>query len=254
MKISLSKMRRANAIIADLLCDIVPLVKPGVSTVELDQWAEHYILEKGGKPAFKGLYGFPATLCISINEEVVHGIPREGRIIQNGDVVSIDVGAVVEGHYADAARTFGAGEVPEDLCRLMDVTRESFYMALKYARPGFHIGDIGHAVQRFVEEQGFNVIRDFVGHGIGRKPHTAPEIPNFGKPGEGDLIREGMYLAIEPMVVTGDWRIHILDDNWTVVTQDGGISAHYENTVFVSKEGPMILSAGRCEGDYGQKQ
>ena len=247
-------MRRANAIIADLLCDIVPLVKPGVSTVELDQWAEHYILEKGGKPAFKGLYGFPATLCISINEEVVHGIPREGRIIQNGDVVSIDVGAVVEGHYADAARTFGAGEVPEDLCRLMDVTRESFYMALKYARPGFHIGDIGHAVQRFVEEQGFNVIRDFVGHGIGRKPHTAPEIPNFGKPGEGDLIREGMYLAIEPMVVTGDWRIHILDDNWTVVTQDGGISAHYENTVFVSKEGPMILSAGRCEGDYGQKQ
>lgn len=254
MKVSLSKMRRANAIIADLLCDIAPMVKPGVSTAELDRWAEEYIRAKGGRPAFKGLYGFPSTLCVSINEEVVHGIPRDYRIIAEGDVVSVDVGAVVEGHYADAARTFAAGDVQEDLHRLITVTRDSFFVALEYARPGYHIGDMGHAVQRFVEDEGFNVIRDFVGHGIGRKPHTAPEIPNFGEPGTGDLIKEGMYLAIEPMVVTGSWEIHILDDHWTVVTRDGGISAHYENTVFVSKEGPMILSAGRCEGDYGQKQ
>ncbi|MBN2726026.1 type I methionyl aminopeptidase [Candidatus Mcinerneyibacteriota bacterium] len=254
MKVSLSKMRRANAIIADLLCDIAPMVKPGMSTAELDRWAEEYIRAKGGRPAFKGLYGFPSTLCVSINEEVVHGIPRDYRIIAEGDVVSVDVGAVVEGHYADAARTFAAGDVQEDLHRLITVTRDSFFVALEYARPGYHIGDMGHAVQRFVEDEGFNVIRDFVGHGIGRKPHTAPEIPNFGEPGTGDLIKEGMYLAIEPMVVTGSWEIHILDDHWTVVTRDGGISAHYENTVFVSKEGPMILSAGRCEGDYGQKQ
>ncbi|HPE20791.1 MAG TPA: type I methionyl aminopeptidase [Candidatus Mcinerneyibacteriales bacterium] len=254
MKVSLSKMKRANAIIADLLCDIAPMVKPGVSTAELDRWAEEYIRAKGGRPAFKGLYGFPATLCVSINEEIVHGIPRDNRIIAEGDVVSVDVGAVVEGHYADAARTFAAGDIQEDLHRLITVTRDSFFVALEYARPGYHIGDMGHAVQRFVEDAGFNVIRDFVGHGIGRKPHTAPEIPNFGEPGEGDLIKEGMYLAIEPMVVTGSWEIHILDDHWTVVTRDGGISAHYENTIFVSKEGPMILSAGRCEGDYGQKQ
>ncbi|HOO60530.1 MAG TPA: type I methionyl aminopeptidase, partial [Candidatus Mcinerneyibacteriales bacterium] len=179
MKVSLSKMKRANAIIADLLCDIAPMVKPGVSTAELDRWAEEYIRAKGGRPAFKGLYGFPATLCVSINEEIVHGIPRDNRIIAEGDVVSVDVGAVVEGHYADAARTFAAGDIQEDLHRLITVTRDSFFVALEYARPGYHIGDMGHAVQRFVEDAGFNVIRDFVGHGIGRKPHTAPEIPNF---------------------------------------------------------------------------
>jgi methionyl aminopeptidase len=253
MKISLAKMRRANEIIGSLLCDIKEKVKPGVSTLELDRWAEAYILERGGKPAFKGLYGFPATLCVSVNEEIVHGIPREKRLIKEGDIVSLDVGAVIEGHYADAARTFPVGNVDTELLRMIDVTRESFFKALEYARPGARIGDIGHAVQSFAEAEGFNVVRDFVGHGIGRKPHLFPEIPNFGTPGEGSVIKEGMYLAIEPMLVTGNWPIHILDDHWTVVTQDGGISAHYENTVYISKEGPMILSAGSCEEDYGKE-
>ncbi|HDS03054.1 MAG TPA: type I methionyl aminopeptidase [Firmicutes bacterium] len=253
MKISLAKMRRSNEIIGSLLCDIKEKVKPGVSTLELDRWAEDYILERGGKPAFKGLYGFPATLCVSVNEEIVHGIPREKRLIKEGDIVSLDVGAVIEGHYADAARTFPVGNVDTELLRLIDITRESFFKALEYARPGARIGDIGHAVQSFAEAEGFNVVRDFVGHGIGRKPHLPPEIPNFGTHGEGPVIKEGMYLAIEPMLVTGNWPIHILDDHWTVVTQDGGISAHYENTVYISKEGPMILSAGSCEEDYGKE-
>ena len=242
MKADFKKMKAVNAIIADLLFEMKDVVREGISTKELDDWAEDFIIKRGAKPGFKGLYGFPATLCVSINNEVVHGIPSKKRILKDGDIVSVDVGAILGGHNADAARTFAVGNVEEKYLKLMAVTKKSLELGIEQARPGNHVGDIGHAVQKYVEDNGFNVIRDFVGHGVGRKLHEPPEIPNYGTPGAGPLIRKGMFLAIEPMVVTGSWEVFVLADNWTVVTKDGGYAAHFENTIYVSGDGPIVLS------------
>jgi len=249
-KFSLKKMKTANAVIADLLAEAAGMVRPGVSTAELDGWAEEFILSRGAKPAFKGLYGFPATLCVSVNDEIIHGIPSDERILCDGDIVSIDVGAVVEGHYADAARTFPVGDVDAELRRLIDVTAVSFDKALEVCLPGNRIGDLGFAIQSYVEENGFTVIRDYVGHGIGREPHMAPEIPNFGRPGTGPVIRPGMCLAIEPMVVTGGWDVNVLEDFWTVKTADGGYASHHENTVYVGEGGAIVLTDHSYKGNY----
>ena len=249
-KFSLVKMKRSNTIIAELLAAAGSQVKPGVTTAELDRWAESFICERGGKPAFKGLYGFPSTLCVSVNDEVIHGIPSETRVLREGDIVSIDVGALVEGHYADAARTFPVGEVSAEDARLIKVTKQAFERALEVCVPGNRIGDIGYAVQSHVESCGYNVIRDYVGHGIGRELHMAPEIPNFGKKGTGPVIKEGMCLAIEPMVVTGNWDVEVLDDFWTVKTADGGNASHHENTVYVGEGGVIVLTDHSYEGNY----
>ncbi len=241
--VSFESMKKANGVVGKLLAAIGNEVRAGISTAHLDAWAEAFIRDHGAIPAFKGLYGFPATLCISVNTEIIHGIPSEKHIITDGDIVSIDVGAKVDGCYGDAARTYCVGTVKQEHQRLVDVTRESLQKAIEKAIVGNHIGDIGHAVQSHVEKHGYNVIRDFVGHGIGRELHAFPEVPNFGRSGMGPVIQEGMYLAIEPMVVTGSWRVKILEDEWTAVTMDGGYAAHFEDTVYISKNGPMILTA-----------
>ena len=218
------------------------LVKPGLSTLEIDQEVEALIRERGAKPAFKGYRGFPATVCVSINEEVVHGIPAAHRRLKEGDIVGLDFGAVVEGFYADAAITVPVGEIPGDVQRLLDVTRESLELAIAAARPGNRLGDISAAVQRHVEAAGFGVVRVFVGHGIGRELHEDPQIPNFGEPGKGPVLRPGMVLAIEPMVTMGHWEVRVLADRWTAVTEDGSLAAHFEHTVAITESGPAVLT------------
>ncbi len=252
--VSFESMKKANAIVGDLLAVIGDEIVVGKTTAELDVWAESFIRDHGAEPAFKGMYGFPATLCISINSEIIHGIPSAMRRIADGDIVSIDVGARVKGCYGDAARTYPVGNVSESHLKLLTVTKESLVRGIAHARVGNHTGDIGHAIQDFVEKHGYNVIRDFVGHGIGRDLHAFPEVPNFGRPKSGPVLQEGMYLAIEPMVVTGSWRIKILEDEWTAVTLDGGYAAHFEDTVYISKDGPIILTECAHKGDYGKKQ
>jgi methionyl aminopeptidase len=236
-------IERAGRILGALHRELPGRVKPGVSTLELDRFAEDFIRShEGAVPAFKGLYGFPATLCASVNEEVVHGIPSERRLAE-GDIVSLDAGVRLDGWYADAARTVPVGEPDEATRRLLDVTLESLGAAIEQARPGRHLGDIGHAVQKVAEAAGFGVVRDLVGHGIGRDPHEEPQVPNYGRPGKGLLLREGLVLAIEPMVNAGDFRIRTLDDRWTVVSADGSRSAHFEHTVAITADGPRVLTA-----------
>jgi methionyl aminopeptidase len=218
------------------------LVTPGVSTLEIDQEVEALIRQRGAKPAFKGYRGFPASVCVSINEEVVHGIPAAHRRLKEGDIVGLDFGAIVEGFYADAAVTVPVGEVPADVQRLLDVTRESLELAIAAARPGNRLGDISAAVQQHVEAAGFGVVRAFVGHGIGRELHEEPQIPNFGEPGKGPLLKAGMVLAIEPMVTMGHWEVRVLADHWTAVTEDGSLAAHFEHTVAVTATGPDVLT------------
>jgi methionyl aminopeptidase len=218
------------------------LVTPGVSTLEIDQEVETLIRQRGAKAAFKGYRGFPATVCVSINEEVVHGIPAAHRRLKEGDIVGLDFGAIVDGFYADAAVTVPVGEVPTDVQRLLDVTRESLELAIAAARPGNRLGDISAAVQQHVEAAGFGVVRAFVGHGIGRELHEEPQIPNFGEPGKGPLLKPGMVLAIEPMVTMGHWEVRVLADRWTAVTEDGSLAAHFEHTVAVTTAGPDVLT------------
>ncbi|TYB31346.1 MAG: type I methionyl aminopeptidase [Candidatus Mcinerneyibacterium aminivorans] len=245
-------MREVNRIISDLFVDIKNLIKEGVSTNELDLWAENYIKERDAEPAFKGYRGFPSTLCVSINDEIIHGIPSEDKKLKKGDLVSIDVGAFKKEHYADAARTFIVGSTSFENRRLVNVTRKALDIGIKEAVPGNRIGDIGYVIQKYVEENGFNVVREFVGHGIGRKMHLEPAIPNYGEKNKGPLIEKGMCLAIEPMVVAGSYEVQILDDHWTAVTVDGKNAAHFENTIFISKEGPEVLTEIN-EGDYARK-
>jgi methionyl aminopeptidase len=218
------------------------LVTPGVSTLEIDQEVEALIHRCGAKPAFKGYRGFPASVCVSINEEVVHGIPAAHRRLKEGDIVGLDFGAIVEGFYADAAVTVPVGEVPADVQRLLDVTRESLELAIAAVRPGNRLGDVSAAVQQHVEAAGFGVVRAFVGHGIGRELHEEPQIPNFGEPGKGPLLKPGMVLAIEPMVTMGHWEVRVLADRWTAVTEDGSLAAHFEHTVAVTAAGPDVLT------------
>jgi methionyl aminopeptidase len=234
-------MRKAGRTLAEALLLVESKVKPGITTAELDRIAEEFITKQGGKPSFKGLYGFPSALCISINEQVVHGFPSS-YMLQEGDIISIDCGVFLDGFHSDAARTFPVGEISEISKKLIDVTEKSFFKGIEKAVEGNRLTDISYEIQKYVEQNGFSVVRDYVGHGIGKAVHEDPEVPNFGRPGRGPRLSSGMVLAIEPMVNIGTWRVKTLDDDWTVVTADGMKSAHYENTVAILQNGPEILT------------
>ena len=217
-------------------------MEPGVTTAELDRLAEEYIRSQGGEPNFKNYEGYPATACISINNEVIHGIPSAKRKLRAGDIVSIDLGAKFDGYHGDNAATFACGDISEEAKRLMDATRESLYEGIKAARAGGRVGDIGHAVQSYVEARGYTVVRQFVGHGVGTHLHEAPEVPNFGTPGRGVRLMPGMTIAIEPMVNAGAAGVEVQPDGWTVLTKDGSLSAHFEHTVAITADGPKIMT------------
>jgi methionyl aminopeptidase len=239
----LQKMREAGRLVAEVLTELSALVAPGVTTADLDAVAERRIVAAGATPAFKGYHGYPATICASINEEVIHGIPSGRRMLNEGDVVSIDVGASLDGYYGDSAVTLAVGAASEDAAALLRATEEALYKAIERARPGNRISDIGHAVQQHVEAHGFSVVREFVGHGIGQRMHEEPQVPNYGDPGHGPRLAEGMVLAIEPMVNAGRPAVKVLGDGWTAVTRDGSLSAHFEHTVAVTSGEPWILTA-----------
>lgn len=236
-------IRKACIISAEALQVAGEAVKPGVSTWEIDKIAYDYIRKQGAEPNFLHLYGFPATACISINDEVIHGIPSKKRIIKEGDIVSIDLGAKVDGYNGDNAATFAAGEISEEAKRLCEVTEKSLYLGIEQAIVGNRIGDIASAVQTYCEANGFGVIREYTGHGVGAKLHEDPSVPNFGTPGRGVRLLPGMVIAIEPMITQGDRAIKQLPDGWTVKTKDGKLAAHYEHTIVITKDGPQILTA-----------
>lgn len=235
-------MRDAGRIVFEILEELEKAVAPGVSTWELDQLAESLIYKKGSKPAFKGYLGFPACLCASINEEVVHGIPSKKRVLKEGDLMKLDFGVVYKGYYGDSARTVPVGKVSAEAQKLIDVTRDSLMKGIAAMVAGNRLGDVGHAVQLKVEQNGFSVVRDFVGHGIGKKLHEAPQVPNFGSPDSGMKLRPGMVLAVEPMVNVGTHKVEVLEDDWTAVTQDRKLSAHFEHTIAVTENGPEIFT------------
>ena len=236
-------MREAGRLVGEVLTELAAHVAPGVTTADLDAMAERRIAEAGATPAFKGYHGYPATICASINEEVIHGIPSGRRILNEGDVISIDVGASLGGYFGDSAVTLPVGQVSEGAATLLRVTDEALYKAIECVKPGGRISDIGHVVQQHVEGYGFSVVREFVGHGIGQKMHEEPQIPNYGEPGRGPRLAPGMVLAIEPMVNAGKPAVKVLGDGWTAVTRDGSLSAHFEHTVAVTADGPWILTA-----------
>ena len=235
-------MREAGRVVATTIQLLVSSMEPGMKTKRLDAIASREIRRLGAQPAFKGYRGFPATICVSLNQEIVHGIPGE-RVIRDGDVVSLDVGAVVEGYYADAAVTALVGKGTPEAQRLIETTQHSLELGIQQARVGNRVGDISAAVQRYAEGLGYGVVREYVGHGVGRALHEEPSVPNFGEPGKGPLLRPGMVIAIEPMLNVGDWRTRVLEDDWTVVTADGAISAHFEHTIAITEEGPQVLTS-----------
>lgn len=234
-------MRRAGRVVAEVLEVLKERVRPGATTLDLDDIAEEETRKRRAVPAFKGYKGYPHTLCTSVNEQVVHGMPSK-RVLFEGDILSIDFGVLLDGFYGDSAVTLPVGKVSEDAARLMRVTEESLGKAIDAARPGNRLGDVSSAVQAHVEAQGFSVVREFVGHGIGRELHEPPQVPNFGMPGRGIKLKAGMVFAIEPMINIGGWAIKVLDDGWTAVTADGSLSAHFEHTVAVTDNGPQVLS------------
>ena len=238
----IEKMRRAGHVVRETLDLMKTLVKPGVSTWDLDKAAEELIRSRGALPTFKGYHGYPATLCTSVNEEVVHGIPSKKRILHEGEIVSIDCGATLEGFVGDSAITLGVGQIDDTSAKLLKVTEASLYAAIEVVKPGATLGDVGAAVQEVVEAAGFSVVRDFVGHGVGAKMHEDPQVPNFGHRGRGMKLKAGMVIAIEPMVNAGDWQVVVLKDGWTAVAADGSRSAHFEHTVAVTATGSMILT------------
>ena len=239
----IAAIARAGRILGALFRELAPRVLPGVSTAELDVFAEEFIRShESAVPAFKGLYGFPATLCTSINEEVVHGIPSSKRVLRAGDIVSVDAGVKLDGWYADAARTYAVGDVDPETARLLAVTQEALAAGIQQARSGRRLGDVGRAIQDVAENAGFGVVRDLVGHGIGREPHEEPQVPNYGTPGRGLRLQAGLVLAIEPMVNAGAVGVRTLGDRWTVVSVDGSKSAHFEHTVAITDNGPRILT------------
>jgi methionyl aminopeptidase len=235
-------MRRAGAVVAQVLVEIAELVKPGATTADLDLFAQTRTKELGAKPAFKGYHGFPATLCVSVNEEVVHGIPSKKRILKEGDIVGIDFGVILDGWFGDSARTFAVGKIAPEAQKLLEITEKSLHLGIEQARAGQHLFDIGHAVQNFVESHGYSVVREFVGHGIGKSLHEDPQVPNFGVRGKGMLLKPGMVLAIEPMINAGKPEVRVLSDGWTAVTVDKALSAHFEHTVAITDQGPEILT------------
>ena len=239
----IEKMRHSGHIVRQILNHLKGMVAPGASTMDLEKAAEKMIADSGAKPAFKGYYGYPCVLCTSINEEIVHGIPSERRVLKAGDIVSIDCGVVFDGYYGDAAITVPVGErVTAEVKKLLEVTEASLYKGIEQAKIGNTVGHVGSAIQKHVEGAGFSVVREFVGHGIGTKLHEAPQIPNFGKKGQGAELTDGMVLAIEPMVNSGRPEARVLSDKWTAVTVDGSYSAHFEHCVAVTKQGPVILT------------
>lgn len=237
----LNYMRDAGRVVAETFEVLKDMVNPGVTTRELDAKAEEFIIKKGARPAFKGYGGFPATLCTSVNEEVVHGIPSL-RKLENGDIISIDCGAVINGFVGDSALTLPVGSISNEAQELLRVTEESLYAGIAQAVEGNRLTDISHAVQQCVEKEGMSVVRDYVGHGIGAKMHEDPQIPNFGRPGRGPRLKQGMTLAIEPMVNLGTFEVRTLPDNWTVETLDGKLSAHFEHTIAITDDTPVILT------------
>lgn len=234
-------MRAANQLVAAILAELEAAVKPGVSTKDLDALAERLTRDAGAVPAFKGYRGYPATLCASVNEQVVHGIPSAAAL-RDGDIVSLDIGVKLQGYFGDSAVTVPVGRIDERAVRLLDVTREALEKAIAEARVGRRLSDIGHAVQAHVEAHGFSVVREFVGHGIGEELHEDPQVPNYGQPGRGPKLAEGMVLAIEPMVAMGRPDVRVLADGWTAVTRDGSLAAHFEHTVAVTADGPLVLT------------
>jgi methionyl aminopeptidase len=242
----LDLMRQGGRIVAQVLGELEPLVRPGIRTRDLDLYAEKRTRELGAVPAFKGYRGYPASACVSVNEEVIHGIPS-GRLLQEGDIVSLDFGVLFEGFFADSALTVPVGRTSDEARRLIEAARRSFFKGLEQVREGKRLSDVSAAIQRSVEDDGFSVIRQFVGHGIGRALHEEPQIPNFGAPGRGPKLRPGMTLAIEPMIAAGGWEVEVLEDGWTAVTKDRRLSAHYEHTVALTENGPEILSLRETE-------
>jgi len=238
----IAAMREAGRLTALAHQEVAKAIAPGITTAELDHIAETFIRKMGGSPSFKGYLGYPASICASLNEEVVHGIPSQQRKLREGDVISVDIGVFYGGFHGDMARTWPVGAVSEEAARLLAVTEESLARGIAQVRLGGHLSDIGHAVQAYVESQGFSVVRDYVGHGIGTKMHEDPQIPNFGPPGQGPQLRPGMVLAIEPMVNAGGHPVKTLGDGWTVVTIDGSLSAHFEHTVALTEQGAQILT------------
>ncbi len=234
-------MAKAGAIVGSTLTLLKRSVEPGMTTRDLEQIAHKEITRCGAIPTFKGYFGFPASICASVNQEIVHGIPGK-RVLREGDIIKLDVGATIEGFIGDAAVSVPVGQVTPEAISLMDATRESLELGIQAARPGNRIGDIGYAVQTYAEARGYGVVREFVGHGVGRFLHEDPQVPNDGDAGKGQLLRAGMCIAIEPMLNIGDWHTRILDDDWTVVTKDGSLSAHFEHTIAITEDGPQILT------------
>jgi len=239
----LEQMREAGRLVGEVLTELAAAVAPGVSTADLDELAEKRIRQAGATPAFKGYHGYPATICASINDEVIHGIPSGRRVLNEGDIISIDVGASLDGYFGDSAVTLPVGQISEPAAALLRVTEEALYKAIETAKAGKRVSDIGHAVQKHVEAYGYSVVREFVGHGIGQQMHEEPQIPNYGEPGHGPRLAEGMVLAIEPMVNAGTPAVKVLADGWTAVTRDKSLSAHFEHTVAVTAGEPWILTA-----------
>ena len=245
-------MTEAGRILETVHNELAKALHPGMTTLEIDRLGEELIRSYGCEPSFLNYNGYPASICVSVNEEVVHGIPSPHRFIREGDIVSLDAGVIYKGYHSDAARTYGIGHISKEAQRLIDVTRECFFEGIKYAKEGNHLFDISAAIGRHATERGYGVVRDLCGHGIGTQMHEAPEIPNYSQGRKGPLLKAGMTLAIEPMINAGTWEVSWLDDDWTVVTKDHSLSAHYENTVLVTEDGPVILSLsgyGKRDGD-----
>ncbi len=245
-EIHIEAMRLAGRITGNTLSLLEKELKPGMTTRELDKIAEEYIRSQGAVPSFKGLYGYPASICASVNNEIIHGIPGE-RVLGEGDIISIDTGAYINGFHGDAARTFAVGDISAETQRLIDVTRESFFRGIKYAKKGNHLSEISAAVQDYVEQNGFSVVRDYVGHGIGREMHEDPNVPNYRTGRLGPVLINGMTLALEPMVNAGGYKVKKLSDGWTVVTADSSLSAHYENTLLITDGEPELLTLGDAD-------
>jgi methionyl aminopeptidase len=238
----LEAMRQSSRIVATVLAELEPLIRPGIRTRDLDLYAEKRTRELGAVPAFKGYRGYPASVCVSVNEEVIHGIPS-GRLLQDGDIVSLDFGVLFEGFFSDSALTVPVGRVSPEALKLIATAELSFFKGLEQMKDGQRLSDVSAAIQEYVESQGFSVIRQFVGHGIGRALHEEPQVPNFGVPGRGPKVRPGLTVAIEPMIAAGGPEVEILEDGWTAVTRDRGLAAHYEHTVAMTENGPEVLSA-----------
>ena len=243
-------MREAGKMLEEVHNKLADFVKPGISTLEIDQFGEKAIRDLGCVPNFLNYFGYPASICVSVNDEVVHGIPSKKRILKEGDIVSLDAGVIYKGYHSDAARTHGVGQISEENQRLIDVTRQSFFEGIKFAKAGNHLFEISKAVQDYAEANGYGVVRDLVGHGVGENLHEDPQIPNYKPIGRGMKLRPGMTLAIEPMINMGTWEVWVLEDDWTVVTQDSLNSAHYENTILITEGEPELLSYPEWDHNY----